>query len=113
MCDKNHALEIFKEACSLMESIFPNVNKAYLYGSYARGDYHNESDIDILFVVPLSWEEINAKRSDYCSIAGKLSLENDITVSITIKPKSIFDKWKDSLPFYMNVVKEGVLHEYR
>ena len=35
-----------------------HLKDGYLYGSYARGDYHSESDIDILLTVDMSPEEI-------------------------------------------------------
>ena len=31
-----------------------HLKDGYLYGSYARGDYHSESDIDILLTVDMS-----------------------------------------------------------
>ena len=36
-----------------------NIIDIYLYGSYARGDYRENSDIDIMVLTTLTDEEIN------------------------------------------------------
>ena len=36
-----------------------------LYGSYARGDFRADSDIDFMFLVDLSDEEIQRKGHDF------------------------------------------------
>ena len=34
------------------------LKKVILYGSYARGDYNKKSDVDIMILTDLSFEEI-------------------------------------------------------
>ena len=37
-----------------------NFSKIIVYGSYARGDYKENSDIDVMILTPFSKEEIEA-----------------------------------------------------
>ena len=37
-----------------------NLSKLIVYGSYARGDYKENSDIDVMILTPFSKEEIEA-----------------------------------------------------
>ena len=79
-----------------------------LYGSYARGDYDEESDIDIMIIADISTSEIpkfNRKLTDY---SVDVDLENDVVLSITIQDKSTYDRYKNTYPFFKNIEKEGV-----
>ena len=52
----------------------------YLYGSYARGDYRQGSDVDVMILLSdykNYWEEL--RRST--ELASDISLEYDVTVS--------------------------------
>lgn len=108
MCNRNQAVEILKKVYEKTLPIFKCIASAYLYGSYARGDYNNESDVDILLIVDLSQEEISEKRMAVASVSSELSLEYGVTVSVTIKPKVQFNRYFSVLPFYRNVLKEGI-----
>ena len=47
------SLEEIKLACKqLFERDYPEIECAYLFGSYARGDANDKSDIDLLVVCP-------------------------------------------------------------
>ena len=82
-----------------------------LYGSYARGDYDDESDIDIFLLVDLPHGDFSKYRREISKVTGKLSMEADdcVTISTTIKSLDIYSKYKDSLPFYKNVDSEGIV----
>lgn len=108
MCTTNQAVSILGEVYQACSGIFDSVCDAYLYGSYARGDYNNESDVDILLTVDLSNEEISKYRCAIASIASNLSLKHDVTVSITVKSADQFQKYQSVLPYYQNVVREGI-----
>ncbi len=109
MCNKNQAISILNEVYESCNPIFNNAIKdAFLYGSYARGDYHSESDVDILLTVDIPVEEISTRRNAVASITSELSLKNDVTVSVTVKPLEQFLRFADVQPFYKNVIKEGV-----
>ena len=109
MCNQSQAIGILGEVYSACNLVFGNrIADAWLYGSYARGDYHAESDIDILLAVELSSEELSVLRSRIGFISSELSLKHDITVSVTVKPADQFRQYSDVLPFYRNVLREGI-----
>ena len=109
MCNGNQAIAFLGEVYNECHSLFGDSMKdAYLYGSYARGDYHEESDIDILLTVNLEQAAISELRNEVGMIAGNLSLKYDVTVSVTIKPFAWFRQYADVLPYYKSVLKEGI-----
>lgn len=109
MCTQNQAIGILQEVYVACNPILSNsINEAYLYGSYARGDYHSESDVDILITADMSSAEISKCRNAIAVVTSDLSLKHDITVSVTIKPLAQFMQYADVLPYYKNVLKEGI-----
>ena len=85
--------------------------EAYLFGSYARGDFDDESDIDVFVVLNMSLEQTSALNNDMAQIDSDISLEHDITVSTIVQPAEHFRKYADSHPQYVNVLKEGIRFE--
>ncbi len=53
------------------------VEQAYLYGSFARGDFHQDSDIDIIIVSP---EFTKSRFEDSLTIA-KMRYDIDLRIS--------------------------------
>jgi len=47
---QSEVIELLKKYCMLLNISGIAVTKAFLYGSYSRGDATNESDIDIMIV---------------------------------------------------------------
>lgn len=85
--------------------------KIILYGSYARGDYNDSSDIDIMILTDLNDDEIFKYRNKIWEYAYDIEWDNnfDIKLSPLIKNIDKFNYWLEALPFYMNVQKEGVV----
>lgn len=109
MCSTDKAVRIMQEVCSSCNAVFERkISEAYLYGSYARGDFHDESDIDILITVDESPENLSTYRKQIAKICSALGLAQDIMISATVKSSKQFKEYIDILPFYKNVVKEGI-----
>ena len=85
-----------------------DLDKIILYGSYARGDYGDDSDIDIMVLVKCGEDEIKKLRKSLMSAASDLGIEYDIYISIKAISLDYFDYWKKAMPLFKNVVKEGV-----
>ncbi len=81
-----------------------NLLGMFLFGSYARGDFAGDSDIDVLIVVnePLSKE----MKEEMSRIISTLSLENDVVIAGIIYEKHFFDNVQS--PFILNVKEEGI-----
>ncbi|MGQ9572579.1 MAG: nucleotidyltransferase domain-containing protein [Dehalococcoidia bacterium] len=76
-----------------------------LYGSWARGEATEASDIDVLVVLdgPLAYDD---ELRHLSRIAAGLTLEHGVYVSA--QPISTQDFEERSEPFLMNVRREGV-----
>lgn len=94
----------------LKTALGDNLVSVILYGSYARGDFNEESDIDIMALVDFPAAHTPQYRGDVNKIASRLSLESEkcITVSIMLQDTETFSRYQDILPFFSNVLSEGV-----
>lgn len=92
----------------VVELIQDDIYKIYLYGSYARGDYTSESDIDIMIVLSCDKDKVKSYRKQVSRLASRIALENDVEVSLLLRDKESFEVGQRLLPFYHNVTREGV-----
>ena len=77
-----------------------------LYGSVARGDYDDDSDIDILVVID-TLEERYKLTPALTDIANSLFEKYDLWFSILSETLEYHLKYRDLLPFHRNVFNEG------
>ncbi len=109
MCTKSEAMTILGEVFERSGQVFGNrLVNGYLYGSYARGDWDDESDVDILLTVNGNDEDIRRSNSQIAKIDSDISLEHNVTVSVTVRSSEHFERYADVLPFYKNVISEGI-----
>lgn len=109
MCSVNQLQLITKEVAKLSADILKDkLDSVILYGSYARGDYDEESDVDMMVLadVPVAdcWRYTQ-------SIADKMTdteLLYDTIVSVHVVSSEVFEQYMNDLPFYRNVDREGV-----
>lgn len=78
-----------------------------LYGSYAREDYREDSDIDIMVLTPLSENMIKEIENEVYDLAYDYELEYGVVISINIKNEEHFNYWLGALPYYDNIMREG------
>ncbi len=80
-----------------------------LYGSYARGDNDEFSDIDLMVLTDMSDHEIVNVEDQVVDVAYDFELEKGIPVSVNVKNMKHFQYWKTTLPYYRNIDKEGIV----
>ena len=92
-----------------IEALGEKLNRIVLYGSYARGDFTPESDIDVMILIDCKHEELPNYRKQISKIASEISLDDDVELSLVLEDIYTYDKWLDTLVFYQNVKKEGLV----
>lgn len=109
MCTETTLNLLLKEAQMGLSKVFGSkLLNVVLYGSYARGDYDDESDIDIMALVDMDRDDLNKYRRCVSEMANDIDLKYNVLLSIKLQDKLNFDKYKDSIPLYQNIVKEGL-----
>lgn len=91
---------------ALIELYGDRLDRVILYGSYARGDFHAESDVD--YMVVLHDEEVKAGKEvrRMAKAIGALSLKFDVEISIF--PTGISKYLLGYTLFYKAVQQEGI-----
>lgn len=79
-----------------------------MYGSYARGDYRDDSDIDLMVLVDLPEEETDRYSDELSEVGFEYNVSYGIWIMPVVKNKNHFQYWCDAYPFYNNVMKEGI-----
>ena len=85
-----------------------HLKSVILYGSYARGDFSEESDIDIMILVDLSDIDIKKYRHQLSDLTYEFNMEYDLDIKPIAKNLAHYQKWLGAYPFYSNIHREGV-----
>ena len=110
MCSKAVLDTITGRVCAAAKEVLGDkLEKVVLFGSYARGDYDEESDIDIFILADIELEDANAERRKIRNCTGDIDLEYDVVTYLCMGCSAIFHQCVDFLPFYKNVQKDGVV----
>lgn len=102
---------------NLMEKYIHEIKKIYnshlrkviLYGSYARGDFRADSDVDIMILLDLSDLDLKAYSQKLSYMTYDFNLDNDLDIKPIAKSEAHFKKWIANYPFYANINNEGVV----
>ena len=95
-------------AKSVRKMLGNSLDSVIVYGSYARGDYSELSDIDVMLLVSLGEEEIKKISDQISDLAFDFMMKYGVDISPVITNVDHFNYWVDNLPFYRNVRDEGV-----
>ena len=101
----------------LMEKYVEEIRKIYgshlrkviLYGSYARGDFHPDSDINIMILLDITDLDLKEYGTKLSYMTFDFNLDHDLDIKPIAKNEEHFKKWLDNYPFYANVNREGVV----
>lgn len=81
--------------------------KVILYGSCARGDYAQDSDIDIALLTSCDRMEVKKYSEDIAVISTKLALKYFTVVNFVCLPYDEFIKKKSWYLYFRNIETEG------
>ena len=105
--ERQEILQIFSRSVKMI--LGKSLTKIIVYGSYARGDYREDSDIDIMILTTLSDEEIEHVENKVFDLAFDLELEYGVVINPILKNEESFRYCLGAVTFYDNVQKEGVV----
>lgn len=109
MCTKSELQVVLTKVKKAAQQLYGDkLNRIILYGSYARGDNREESDIDVMILLNCDSGEIKRLRSLTAEMASDISLEEDVFLSILLRDKEYFENNLEFLPFYQNIEREGI-----
>lgn len=109
MCSKDTLYTILEHVCDKAKHEFGDkLSSVVLYGSYARKEQDDESDIDVMVIVDLHVDEIKAFKRLFSDFSLEMDLRYDVVLSLLLQDKASFEQRKGSSPFFKNILREGV-----
>jgi len=98
--DQNKAFEIVKKYINYLRINKYNIQKAYIFGSYANGRFHEDSDIDLAIV-------LNNLSNGFIMQIELMKLSRKFDTRIEPHP---FDKsdFNESNPFANEILTKGI-----
>ena len=98
-----------------LEKMIPGMQEIYgdlvdsiiLYGSTARGTRAEDSDVDVAILLHAG--ATKAMRDQMLDLVVDLELECGRVLSVLCIDYDKFAEWKDIIPFYKNIRKDGVV----
>lgn len=100
---------VYEYAKDIQQLLGKDLSKIVMYGSYARGDFTENSDVDLMILVETPEEELRILAERVSDRAFDYLMKYGITISPVIKNEEHFNYWADNLPYYRNVRDEGVI----
>lgn len=85
-----------------------HLRKIILYGSYARGDFREDSDIDIMILVDLDDSEIKAAGRRLSDVTFDINFDFDVLIMPIVQNASFFERWVGAYPFFNQINNEGI-----
>ncbi|MDF9829069.1 nucleotidyltransferase domain-containing protein [Parabacteroides sp. PF5-6] len=98
---------IIQSLKSALQEVIPEAT-IILYGSEARGEARPDSDIDLLILVnkdTLTFQE----ELDITEPIYHIEMEAGVDISSIIMPRKKWEERTFKTPFYVNVMKEGIV----
>ena len=94
--------------CQFSENLFAEkLDKIILYGSYAIGDFDEESDIDVMIVVDMNDANLRHYEALFTEFSSNASLENEVLIVPLLCDKTRFEAQVEYVPFFQNVNTSG------
>lgn len=103
----NERTQILKEIKQAVLEVDPGA-EVVLFGSRARGDYHEESDWDILILVDKDEKDVEFKKNVRNALY-ELELKEDTIITGIVVNKKYWRERLNESPLYWEVEKDGVL----
>jgi len=104
--DRHRVLYEFGAECKRLFG--DRLSDVRLFGSCARGDYNEESDIDVMLLLNMDRAESKRYLDEVCHVTSELDMKYGVFLSPILQSKPEYDAAKSFLGFFKNVEHEGV-----
>ena len=84
-----------------------NISMIILYGSVARNEATDESDVDVAIIVKDQMDKDTKSR--FVNWVADMDIRYERVFSIVDIQESNMMKWEKVLPFYQNIRREGIV----
>lgn len=99
---------IEKYICDVRKLLGSDFHRACVYGSYARGEYGEDSDIDIAIFT-------DRKPSDFyllIDLISKITFEYNVKYDIILSPvfqnEQVYKRMLKVVPYFQSIQREGI-----
>ena len=106
MCSEATLQSVLNQTTKYMGQLFgDNLHNVVLYGSYARGTYDADSDIDVMVLVDMDRYELAKFRQTVNEFVNEMDREYnfDFMLSILLQDVDTFNKYRNASAFFRNV----------
>ncbi len=89
-----------------------HLEEVILFGSCARGDFDEESDMDIMILLDVPSEDIPNQRPKMNEAISNLDKKYDyeLLFAPVVQSKDYFDRFLKASPFYQSIRREGIAY---
>ncbi len=109
MCTKSQLNVLLKKISDIYRSVYGDqLVRVVLYGSYARGDYADDSDLDVVALVHGDRKKLQDQLRIVWDQTCDLELEYEMVLSPAVIPYEEFEKYREDIPYYRNIANEGI-----
>ena len=108
-CSREDLDRVMNETADGLSRLFGDrLDDVLLYGSYARGTQEDGSDIDVMALVRMPQTELSRYRRQVSDFSSDLDLKYGVLLSIVLRDADEFSRQSGVLPFYRNVISDGI-----
>ncbi len=102
--------KVKKETVLLVcDALGEDIKKILLYGSCSRGDFSEDSDIDIALCVSCERADVKKYSDILAEIATQLAMKYLAIVNFVCLSENEFEERKSWYPYFKNIDREGEL----
>jgi uncharacterized protein len=101
---------ILGEVIVAMKRIYDGkLKEVVLYGSYAKGEQDDESDIDVMVLVDVNDNELRNYDKELNNFSCDIGYKYMKVISLVDMSYEKFINWVNVVPFYKAVQNEGII----
>lgn len=107
--DPQQLTQIMQRLIGEISGVFgESIQEVILFGSYARHEADDDSDIDVMLLIDLPREDLPDYRRHVAEIAADLLYEYGVVVSPLLERKAFFERNRATYPLYRTIAEEGI-----